>query len=179
LENICLALRDIAATQPGVKIVYPVHLNPNVHEPAHRLLDGIPNVTLLPPADYLVLVHLMRRAWIVVTDSGGIQEEAPALGKPVLVLRQVTERPEAVEAGTVKVIGTERQTIVNEISRLLVDAAEYERMARAMNPYGDGHASERIVAALLGEPYEPFESSEDFSLVSRDRGLEAVCESII
>ena len=165
LRNICLALREIAAARPGVHVVYPVHLNPNVHEPVHRLLGGLLNVTLLPPTDYLTLVHLMRQAWIVVTDSGGIQEEAPSLGKPVLVLRQVTERPEAVEAGTVKVIGTERQIIVNEISRLLVDPAEYERMARAVNPYGDGRASERIVAALLGEPYVPFESIEDVSAV--------------
>ena len=160
LENICLALREIAENQPDVHIVYPVHLNPNVREPVHRLLNGIANVTLIPPADYLTLAHLMRRSALVVTDSGGIQEEAPALGKPVLVLRQVTERPEAVEAGTVKVIGTERQMIVNEVLRLLVDVEEYERMARAVNPYGDGRASQRIVAALLGESYEPFESSE-------------------
>jgi UDP-N-acetylglucosamine 2-epimerase (non-hydrolysing) len=180
LENICLALREIAATEPGVKIVYPVHLNPNVHEPVHRLLDGVANISLIPPTDYVTLVHLLQRAWIVLTDSGGIQEEAPALGKPVLVLREVTERPEAVEAGTVKVIGTERQTITSEISRLASDAAEYERMARAVNPYGDGRASQRIVAALMGEPYVPFESAGDLSLVSRDGDLEpALCESII
>jgi UDP-N-acetylglucosamine 2-epimerase (non-hydrolysing) len=180
LENICLALREIAETQPDVHIVYPVHLNPNVQEPVHRLLSGVAHVTLLPPTDYLTLAHLMRQAWIVVTDSGGIQEEAPALGKPVLVLRQVTERPEAVEAGTVKVIGTERQTIVNEVSRLLVDAAEYERMARAVNPYGDGRASQRIVAALLDEPYEPFESSETVTLAGGECDLDrTVCESIV
>lgn len=179
LENICLALREIAALRPGIQVVYPVHLNPKVHEPVHRLLDGVPNVTLLSPADYLTLVHLMRQAWIVVTDSGGIQEEAPTLGKPVLVLRQITERPEAVEAGTVKVIGTERQIIVNEISRLLDDQAEYGRMARAVNPYGDGRASERIVAALLDESYMPFESIDEVSLVSGNCESErAVCESI-
>ncbi|HEY8188549.1 MAG TPA: UDP-N-acetylglucosamine 2-epimerase (non-hydrolyzing) [Pyrinomonadaceae bacterium] len=180
LENICLALREIAAARSGVHVVYPVHLNPNVHDPVHRLLDRLPNVTLLPPTDYLTLVHLMRQAWIVVTDSGGIQEEAPSLGKPVLVLRQVTERPEAVEAGVVKVIGTQRQIIVNEISRLLDDAAEYEGMARAMNPYGDGHASERIVAALLGEPYVQFESIDKVSLVSGNSESElVVCESAV
>lgn len=180
LENICLALREIAAARPGIQVVYPIHLNPNVHEPAHRLLDGVLNVTLLPPADYLTLVHLMRQAWIVVTDSGGIQEEAPTLGKPVLVLRQVTERPEAVEAGTVKVIGTERQIIGNEISRLLDDEVEHNRMARAVNPYGDGRASGRIVAALLGEPYVPFESMENVALVSENGESDRlVCESIV
>jgi UDP-N-acetylglucosamine 2-epimerase (non-hydrolysing) len=116
----------------------------------------------------LTTVHLMRQAYIVVTDSGGIQEEAPSLGKPVLVLRQVTERPEAVEAGAVKVIGVERQVIGNEILRLLDDSREHERMARAVNPYGDGRASGRIVAAILGEPLLPFESTEQTSLVSED-----------
>jgi UDP-N-acetylglucosamine 2-epimerase (non-hydrolysing) len=179
LENICLALREIAAARPDVKIVYPVHLNPNITEPVHRLLDEVPNVVLLPPADYLTTVHLMRQAWIVVTDSGGIQEEAPSLGKPVLVLRQVTERPEAVEAGAVKVIGTERQVIVNEISRLLDDPAERERMARAVNPYGDGRASGRIVAAILGEPYLPFESVEAIPLSENSEPQQVVCDSIV
>jgi len=158
LENICLALREVAEVGDGaVQIVYPVHLNPNVHEPVHRLLGGVPYVTLLPPADYFTLVQLMRQAFVVVTDSGGLQEEAPSLGKPVLVLRQVTERPEAVESGAVKLIGTERQAIVNEISKLLCDSLEYARMARAVNPYGDGKASARIVAALLGESYTQFD----------------------
>jgi len=179
LENICLALREIAAARPDVKIVYPVHLNPNITEPVNRLLDGVPNIILLPPADYLTTVHLMRQAWIVVTDSGGIQEEAPSLGKPVLVLRQVTERPEAVEAGAVKVIGTERQVIVNEISRLLDDSAERERMARAVNPYGDGRASERIVAAILGEPYLPFASVEEIPLSENSEPQQVVCDSIV
>ena len=156
LQNICLSLRQIAESRPGVQIVYPVHLNPNVHEDVHRLLEGIKNITLLPPVDYLTLVNLMRRAYVVVTDSGGIQEEAPSLGKPVLVLRQVTERPEAVAAGTVKVIGTAQESIVSEISRLLDDGDAYEAMARAINPYGDGLAAERIVSAILGESFRPF-----------------------
>jgi len=179
LENICLALREIAAARPDVRIVYPVHLNPNVNEPVHRLLGGVPNIVLLPPADYLSTVHLMRQAWIVVTDSGGIQEEAPSLGKPVLVLRQVTERPEAVEAGAVKVIGVERQVIVNEISRLLDDSSERERMARAVNPYGDGRASVRIVAAILGEPYLPFESNVEIQLSENSEPEQVVCDSIV
>ena len=179
LENICLALREIAAARPDVRIVYPVHLNPNVNEPVHRLLGGVPNIVLLPPADYLSTVHLMRQAWIVVTDSGGIQEEAPSLGKPVLVLRQVTERPEAVEAGAVKVIGVERQVIVNEISRLLDDSSERERMARAVNPYGDGRASGRIVAAILGEPYLPFESNVEIQLSENSEPEQVVCDSIV
>jgi UDP-N-acetylglucosamine 2-epimerase (non-hydrolysing) len=122
----------------------------------HRLLEGVPNITLLPPLDYLSLVHLMKQGYLVLTDSGGIQEEAPALGKPVLVLREVTERPEAVEAGAVKVIGTDRERIVSEVVRLLEVSAEYGQMARAVNPYGDGRAGQRVVAALLGEPVEPF-----------------------
>jgi UDP-N-acetylglucosamine 2-epimerase (non-hydrolysing) len=180
LENICSALREIAAARPDVTIVYPVHLNPNINEPVHRLLDGVSNIALLPPADYLTTVHLMRQAWIVVTDSGGIQEEAPSLGKPVLVLRQVTERPEAVDAGAVKVIGTGRQAIVNEISRLLDDSVERDRMARAVNPYGDGRASGRIVSALLGEPFLPFESGEQIGLVNENCEPESVvCDSTV
>lgn len=149
LEDICLALRDLTETRPDLHVVYPVHLNPNVEGTVKRNLADVPGVTLLPPVDYLTLVHLMKRAVFVVTDSGGIQEEAPSLGKPVLVLRDVTERPEAVEAGGVKVIGTERQIVLNQIEALLDDPAEYQQMARAINPYGDGHASERIVAGLL------------------------------
>jgi UDP-N-acetylglucosamine 2-epimerase len=123
--------------------------------------------------------HLMRQAYIVVTDSGGIQEEAPTLGKPVLVLRQVTERPEAVEAGAAKVIGVERQVIVNEISRLLDDSSERERMARAVNPYGDGHASGRIVSAILGEPYLPFENNVEIPLSENSEPEQVVCNSIV
>ena len=157
LESIAQALKDLAARYGSqLRIVYPVHPNPNVWGPVHRLLDGVPNITLLKPLDYLSLAHLMRRSYMVITDSGGIQEEAPALGKPVLVLRDATERPEAVAAGTVKLIGTDRQRIVAEAEGLLDDPSEYRRMARAVNPYGDGLASQRIVSALLEEPVEQF-----------------------
>lgn len=179
LRNICLALRDISEAYSGrLHFVYPVHLNPNVQEPVHRLLGDVPQVTLLPPVDYQTLVHLMKHSFMVVTDSGGIQEEGPALGKPVVVLRDVTERPEAVEAGTVKVIGTERQVIVEEIARLLDDAVEYDRMARAINPYGDGHASERIVATLLGEPCTAFEGVTEPAVMSKLSATTNAYESI-
>jgi UDP-N-acetylglucosamine 2-epimerase len=150
LEQVCLALRDLATRyRDSVRVVYPVHLNPRVREPVHRLLGGVPNVTLAPPLDYLRFVHLMKRAHLVLTDSGGIQEEAPGLCKPVLVLREVTERPEAVEAGTARVVGTSRERVVAAAARLLDDPAEYARMAHAVNPFGDGHAARRIVARLL------------------------------
>jgi UDP-N-acetylglucosamine 2-epimerase (non-hydrolysing) len=148
LENICEALKQLAA-RGDVEIVYPVHLNPNVQGPVHRLLDGVPHITLLPPLDYLPLVHLMKRARLILTDSGGIQEEAPAFGVPALVLREVTERPEGVEAGVLKLVGTATPRIVEEANRLLDNASEYEKMARASNPYGDGHAAQRIVEALV------------------------------
>lgn len=150
LESICAALLDIAQRYRGeVHIVYPVHLNPNVQEPVYRLLGGQPGITLLSPLDYLSLVYLMKRCFLVLTDSGGIQEEAPGLGKPVLVLREATERPEGVEAGTVRLVGADRERIVAETVRLLEDAEAYRRMAQAVNPYGDGHAAERIVRVLL------------------------------
>ena len=150
LANIFSAIRRIAEDYAEqVHIVYPVHLNPNVHHPAHRTLGGIPNITLLDPLDYLPMVHLMKRAYLVLTDSGGIQEEAPAFGVPVLVMRKLTERPEAVEAGTARLVGTDPERIVAEASRLLDDEGAYTAMARAINPFGDGHASERIVQALL------------------------------
>jgi UDP-N-acetylglucosamine 2-epimerase (non-hydrolysing) len=151
LEGICKALRELAATSPDLHFVYPVHLNPHVIGPVRERLSGIENITLLDPLEYLPLVHLMKASFLILTDSGGLQEEAPGLGKPVLVLRDVTERPEGVEAGTVKLVGTECETIVRETRRLLDDIGEYERMARAVNPYGDGKASERIVARLLLE----------------------------
>ncbi len=151
LESICEALRQLAG-RGDVEIVYPVHLNPNVQEPVKRILASVPHVTLLPPLDYLPLVHLMKRSTLILTDSGGIQEEAPAFGKPVLVLREVTERPEGVEAGTVKVVGAETGRIVREAGALLDDPAAYARMAQATNPYGDGHAASRIVQALLDHP---------------------------
>jgi UDP-N-acetylglucosamine 2-epimerase (non-hydrolysing) len=150
LENICAAIRELAEAYDGrVRLVYPVHLNPNVQEPVYRLLGGIPNVSLLPPLDYLPLVHLLKRAALVLTDSGGLQEEAPGLGVPVLVMRAVTERPEGIEAGTVRLVGTDRARVVAETRQLLDDSQAYAAMAQAVNPYGDGHAAERIVQALL------------------------------
>ena len=136
------------AQRPDVQIVYPVHRNPQVLGPAHAILSGQPNVVLIDPLPYVPFVDLMRRSWIIITDSGGIQEEAPSLGKPVLVLREKTERPEAVAAGTVKLVGTDESLIVAEAERLLDDAAEYQRMTHIHNPYGDGHACERIARVL-------------------------------
>lgn len=150
LEQICLALRALAEAYPDdAQIVYPVHPNPNVQEPVRRLLGNVSGVTLLTPLDYRPLVYLLQRCTLVLTDSGGLQEEAPGLGKPVLVLREVTERPEAVEAGTVRLVGTDRARIVAAARRLLDDPAAYRKMARALNPYGDGRAAGRIVRALL------------------------------
>ncbi|MBA0219399.1 UDP-N-acetylglucosamine 2-epimerase (non-hydrolyzing) [Pectobacterium brasiliense] len=147
-ERICSALADIARRHPEVHIVYPVHLNPNVSEPVNRILSGIDNVMLIAPQDYLPFVYLMNRSYMILTDSGGIQEEAPSLGKPVLVMRDTTERPEAVEAGTVKLVGTEVTSIVDAVSTLLTDEEAYQAMSRAHNPYGDGQACQRIVDAL-------------------------------
>ncbi len=150
IDNICLALRTLAETYPDrLELVYPVHLNPKVQEPVYRLLSGVPNITLTPPQDYLPMVHLMKRSVLVLTDSGGIQEEATSLGIPTLVLRDVTERPEGVEAGVLKLVGADTQRIVREARSLLEDESAYQRMAYAANPFGDGHAAERIVAALL------------------------------
>ena len=147
-EQICHALAEIAANNPDVQIVYPVHLNPNVSEPVKRILGHVENVMLIEPQDYLPFVWLMNRAWLILTDSGGIQEEAPSLGKPVLVMRDMTERPEAVSAGTVCLVGTDSQRIVNEVTRLLQDESAYQAMRRAHNPYGDGQACHRILSAL-------------------------------
>ncbi|HBV40912.1 MAG TPA: UDP-N-acetylglucosamine 2-epimerase (non-hydrolyzing), partial [Erwinia sp.] len=147
-ERICSALADIARRHPEAQIVYPVHLNPNVSEPVNRILSDIDNVVLIEPQEYLPFVWLMDRAWLILTDSGGIQEEAPSLGKPVLVMRDTTERPEAVDAGTVRLVGTDTQKIVREVTRLLTDEEAYQSMSRAHNPYGDGLACERIVQAL-------------------------------
>jgi len=151
LLEICAALKEIAARYPDVHMVYPVHLNPNVRKAVFDLLSGIENITLLDPLEYLPLVQLMKASYLVLTDSGGLQEEAPGLGKPVLVLREVTERPEGVAAGTVKLVGANRRRIVGETARLLDDPTGYERMSRAINPYGDGHASERIVEKLRSQ----------------------------
>jgi UDP-N-acetylglucosamine 2-epimerase (non-hydrolysing) len=148
-ERICQALVDTAKDFPDVEIVYPVHLNPNVREPVNRLLVGVDNIHLIEPLDYLPFVYLMNRAYLILTDSGGIQEEAPSLGKPVLVMRETTERPEAVEAGTVKLVGTEVDTIRSNIHTLLTDTYMYQRMSFAHNPYGDGKACERIIEALV------------------------------
>ena len=135
--------------RPDVEIVFPVHRNPQVLGPAHELLGGRPNVHLIEPLSYVPFVDLMRRSFFLITDSGGIQEEAPSLGKPVLVLREKTERPEAVEAGTVKLVGTDEDLIVREATRLLDDSGEYLRMTRIHNPYGDGQASRRIADATV------------------------------
>jgi UDP-N-acetylglucosamine 2-epimerase (non-hydrolysing) len=149
LESICRALRDLADRYPDVDVIYPVHLNPSVRGPAHAILGGHPQIRLVPPLDYHPFVVLMAQSTLILTDSGGIQEEAPSLGKPVLVLRRVTERPEAVEAGTVQVVGTDRRRIVAAARRLLDDPRAYRRMARRINPYGDGRAAARIVRHIL------------------------------
>ena len=146
-ERICEALARLAR-RDDVEIAYPVHPNPNIREPVNRHLSGLPNVHLLEPQEYVPFVDLMRRAYMLITDSGGIQEEAPSLGKPVLVMREKTERPEAVQAGTVLLVGTDPERIVSEAGRLLDNPQAYERMSRVHNPYGDGHASERILTAI-------------------------------
>lgn len=149
LERICLALRDLAARfGPALRIVYPVHPNPNVEGPVRTLLSGVPGIALTTPLDYLTFVHVMQRSRVVLTDSGGLQEEAPGLGKPVLVLRDTTERPEGVAAGTARLVGTDRARIVAETARLFEDADAHARMVQAKNPYGDGQAAGRIVAVL-------------------------------
>lgn len=148
-ERICQAIAQLAVKFPEVEFVYPMHLNPNVREPVSRLLSGLNNVFLIEPLDYLPFVYAMNRASVLLTDSGGIQEEAPSLGKPVLVMRDTTERPEAVEAGTVKLVGTDVEKIVTELSTLLVDEVAYKAMSFAHNPYGDGEACARICDSLV------------------------------
>lgn len=147
-ERICGAIRDLAAEFPDADFVYPVHLNPNVREPVGRILKGHSNVHLIEPLDYLPFVYLMTRSHLILTDSGGIQEEAPSLGKPVLVMRDTTERPEAVAAGTVKLVGTDTERIISAVRALMTDQDEYRRMAFSHNPYGDGEACRRIVNAI-------------------------------
>ncbi|OGN94204.1 MAG: UDP-N-acetylglucosamine 2-epimerase [Chloroflexi bacterium RBG_13_48_10] len=150
LENICMALKELAKSYGDeVRIVYPVHLNPNVQAPVYRFLRDIPNIILLEPLDYLPMVHLMKHASLVLTDSGGLQEEAPALGIPVLVMRAVTERPEGVSAGTVRLVGTDSEQIYNQSRNLLDNPQAYAAMAQAINPYGDGKAAMRITNAIL------------------------------
>ena len=146
--NICTALANLAKQYPDVQIVYPVHLNPNVQKPVNELLSGISNIYLIAPQDYLPFVYLMNRSYLILTDSGGIQEEAPSLGKPVLVMRDTTERPEAVEAGTVKLVGTDAALIQQSVIELLENTDLYQTMAAAHNPYGDGTASQQIIRAL-------------------------------
>jgi len=149
-EDICQALRKIAE-RDDVEIVYPVHLNPNVQEPVRRILGDCSRIHLIEPLDYLPFVYLMNRAYLLLTDSGGIQEEAPSLGKPVLVMRDTTERPEAVQAGTVRLVGTDASRIVSDTIALLDDMQKYHRMSQAHNPYGDGRAAQRIVKILQGK----------------------------
>lgn len=159
-ENICRALTTLAR-RDDVQIVYPVHLNPHVQGPVNEMLGAQPAIHLLPPLDYAPFVYLMRRAHVILTDSGGVQEEAPSLGKPVLVMRDVTERPEAVVAGTVRLVGTDPERIVTEVSRLCDSPDTYMQMSRTMNPYGDGRAAQRIVAVLKGDAIEEFNPSGD------------------
>ena len=163
MENIMAAFAHLAKQHPEVQLVYPVHLSPYVQEVAHRYLDGLDNVLLIKPLGVLDMHNLMARSYMVMTDSGGLQEEAPALGKPVLVLRRETERPEAVEAGTVRVIGTEKDVIIAEAEELLREGERYHAMARAVNPYGDGFACRRIVDDLLYFLGEKAQPAEDFS----------------
>jgi UDP-N-acetylglucosamine 2-epimerase (non-hydrolysing) len=148
LNNVCFALRDLISSFPDLNIVFPVHLNPKVGEPVKEILGGHPRIHLLPPLDYVSFVQLMQRCHFVMTDSGGIQEEAPSFGKPVLVMRQVTERPEAAEAGIARIVGTSRTRLVEEAAYLLSDSEAYRRMSSIGSPYGDGKASERIAASL-------------------------------
>jgi len=148
-ENICQALKEIALRNPDVRIIYPVHLNPNVQEPVHRIIGKMDQIDLIEPLDYEPFVYLMNRSYLILTDSGGIQEEAPSLGKPVLVMREVTERPEAMEAGTAKLVGTEMENILRETQKLLDHPEDYKRMANIKNPYGDGESAERIIRILF------------------------------
>jgi len=148
LQNICLALKEIIKYDDNLEIIYPVHLNPNVQEPVKRILKDNERIHLINPLDYESFVWLMEKSYFILTDSGGIQEEAPSLGKPVLVLREVTGRPEALEAGTVRVVGLDRDKIVREAQRLLDDKIFYEKMSKAANPYGDGKASKKIMEVL-------------------------------
>lgn len=150
--NICNAIKELASKYPCVDFIYPMHLNPNVRKPIHEVfgedLSRLGNVFFIEPLEYLEFVYLMKKSFIVLTDSGGIQEEAPGLGKPVLVMRDTTERPEAVEAGTVKLVGTDYQKIIDKVAELLDNQCSYDKMSHAINPYGDGHACERIIQAL-------------------------------
>jgi UDP-N-acetylglucosamine 2-epimerase (non-hydrolysing) len=148
--NICKALKTLASNNQDIDIVYPVHLNPNVQKPVKEILSDVSNVYLIDPLQYEQFIYLMSQSYFIITDSGGVQEEAPSLGKPVLVMRDTTERPEALEAGTVKLVGTDMQVIIEEAQKLLDDDSAYEKMSRAHNPYGDGKACKRIVDFIKG-----------------------------
>jgi len=149
MSQICQAIRQLALRLDGrARIVFPVHPNPQVHDCVHRELSNLDHISLIPPLEYDELIPILQRAYLVLTDSGGLQEEAPALGKPVLVLRDITERPEAVQAGTVRLVGTNAERIVAETCRLMDDPQAYAEMARSINPYGDGHAAQRIADGL-------------------------------
>lgn len=156
--EICKAIKSIVKNNSDVEVVYPVHLNPNVQTPVYSILNNIERVHLLPPLSYEIFVQLMNKVYIILTDSGGVQEEAPSLGKPVLVMRAVTERIEAVKSGTVKLVGTDKISIIRETMKLLSDEKAYMKMSRAINPYGDGKASERIVRFLLNKKFSEFEA---------------------
>jgi UDP-N-acetylglucosamine 2-epimerase (non-hydrolysing) len=147
-ENICSAIKYIAENN-HIQVIYPVHLNPNVQEPVSRILGKVENVYLIPPQDYVPFIYLMKKAHIILTDSGGVQEEAPSLGKPVLVMRDTTERPEGVDAGTARLVGTDLQKIIFQVEYLLNHKNEYYKMAKAVNPYGDGKASQKIYNYIL------------------------------
>jgi len=147
-DHICHAIKEIASKNPNVDVIYPVHLNPNVRKPVNDIIKNIKNVHLIEPLDYEPFVYLMNKSYLILTDSGGVQEEAPSLGKPVLVMRDTTERPEAVIAGTVKLVGTDKNLIINETQKLLDNEEEYKKMSMSHNPYGDGKASQRIIDAL-------------------------------
>ena len=150
-KRICKALQRIAALHPELFIVYPVHLNPNVQKPIKKFLKDSPNIYLIDPQEYLQFYFMMEQSYLILTDSGGIQEEAPSLGKPVLVMRETTERPEAVDAGTVKLVGTDEKLISESVTKLIDDQIEYKKMSQAHNPYGDGKACERIIKTLQSE----------------------------
>jgi UDP-N-acetylglucosamine 2-epimerase (non-hydrolysing) len=157
LQAICKAITEVVRKNPGVQIFYPVHFNPNVRETVYSLLSNHERIHLIPPLDYKDLCFLLNRSYLILTDSGGIQEEAPSLGKPVLVMRGTTERPEAIEAGVARLVGTNPEIIINSVQVLLEDENEYQKMAKPSNPFGDGKASERIVNILLGQSYKPFQ----------------------
>lgn len=149
--GICEGLKKIAQTNPSIDIVYPVHLNPNVQEPVKKMLSGTPNIYLINPLQYEEFVYLMSKSYFIITDSGGIQEEAPSLGKPVLVMRDTTERPEAVAAGTVKLVGCDKTVLFDEAQKLISDSKEYEKMSEAHNPYGDGNSCSKIIEIILNQ----------------------------